>query len=250
VGLRKNPSSAAGFYSRILRRLTFRQLVKGSGRSSRQLGDLICQPDDCRLAIFGDGLLDVGATQFHVQWTIGCKGNRRPSRLPWAGAAFLNCLFRTWKRHAKIRKPSIIPETNLRDRAGRASQLLSPQKPPADFTTYFRQRAGFCQRFRPETLMRIRSGIAKGSTSTVARPFRLNPSDSVLCLLRCAFRHSFAASEPVSQGEAQTNEGACVMVAKANKAFGVAWPLTGIGLAVAVNAVWIGALGYGVSKLF
>jgi hypothetical protein len=173
VGLRKNPFSAAGFYSRILRGLTFRQLVKGSGRSSRQLGDLICQPDDCRLAIFVDGLLDVGATLFHVQWTIGCKGNRWPCRLPWAGAAFLNCLFRTRKRHAKIRKLSIIAETNLRDRVGRASQLPSPQKPPADFTTYFRQRAGFCQRFRPETLMRIRSGIAKGSTSTIARPFGL-----------------------------------------------------------------------------
>jgi hypothetical protein len=53
-----------------------------------------------------------------------------------------------------------------------------------------------------------------------------------------------------SGGRAQTNEGACVMVAKAGKAFRVAWPLAGIGLAVAVNAVWIGAVGYGVSKLF
>ena len=28
-----------------------------------------------------------------------------------------------------------------------------------------------------------------------------------------------------------------------------AWPFVGIGLAVAVNAVWIAALGYGISKL-
>jgi len=29
-----------------------------------------------------------------------------------------------------------------------------------------------------------------------------------------------------------------------------AWPLAGIGLAVAANGVWIGVLGYGISKLF
>ena len=40
------------------------------------------------------------------------------------------------------------------------------------------------------------------------------------------------------------------MVAKTGKAFRTAWPLGGIGLAVALNGVWIGALGYGISKLF
>jgi hypothetical protein len=45
-------------------------------------------------------------------------------------------------------------------------------------------------------------------------------------------------------------EGASSMVAKAGEAFRAAWPLAGIGLAVAVNGVWIGALGYGISKLF
>jgi hypothetical protein len=45
-------------------------------------------------------------------------------------------------------------------------------------------------------------------------------------------------------------EGAASMVAKAGEAFRAVWPLAGIGLAVAVNGVWIGALGYGISKLF
>jgi hypothetical protein len=40
------------------------------------------------------------------------------------------------------------------------------------------------------------------------------------------------------------------MVAKAGEAIRAAWPLAGIGLAVAVNGLWIGALGYGISKLF
>jgi hypothetical protein len=40
------------------------------------------------------------------------------------------------------------------------------------------------------------------------------------------------------------------MIATASKAFQAAWPLAGIGFAVAVNAVWIGVLGYGISKLF
>jgi zinc transporter ZupT len=40
------------------------------------------------------------------------------------------------------------------------------------------------------------------------------------------------------------------MIARAGEAFRAAWPLAGIGLAVAVNGVWIGALGYGISKLF
>jgi hypothetical protein len=38
------------------------------------------------------------------------------------------------------------------------------------------------------------------------------------------------------------------MVARAGEAFRAAWPLVGAGLAVAVNGVWIGALGYGISK--
>jgi hypothetical protein len=40
------------------------------------------------------------------------------------------------------------------------------------------------------------------------------------------------------------------MVARAGEAFRAAWPLAGVGLAVAVNGVWIGVLGYGISKFF
>jgi hypothetical protein len=40
------------------------------------------------------------------------------------------------------------------------------------------------------------------------------------------------------------------MVARAVEAFRTAWPLAGIGFAVAINGVWISALGYGISKLF
>ena len=40
------------------------------------------------------------------------------------------------------------------------------------------------------------------------------------------------------------------MIEKALEAFQMAWPLTAIGLAVAINGVWIAALGYGISKLF
>jgi hypothetical protein len=29
-----------------------------------------------------------------------------------------------------------------------------------------------------------------------------------------------------------------------------AWPLAGVGIALIANAIWIGALGYGLSKLF
>jgi hypothetical protein len=41
-----------------------------------------------------------------------------------------------------------------------------------------------------------------------------------------------------------------VLVTKAVDAIRSAWPVAGIGLAVAVNGVWIAALGYGISKLF
>jgi hypothetical protein len=40
------------------------------------------------------------------------------------------------------------------------------------------------------------------------------------------------------------------MVARAGEAFRAALPLVGVGLAVVVNGVWIGALGYGISKFF
>ena len=40
------------------------------------------------------------------------------------------------------------------------------------------------------------------------------------------------------------------MVARVGETFRAAWPLAGVGLAVAVNGVWIGALGYGISKFF
>ena len=40
------------------------------------------------------------------------------------------------------------------------------------------------------------------------------------------------------------------MDAKAAKAIRTAWPVAGIELAVAVNGVWIAALGYGISKFF
>jgi hypothetical protein len=40
------------------------------------------------------------------------------------------------------------------------------------------------------------------------------------------------------------------MGAKAAKAIRTAWPVAGIGLAAAVNGVWIAALGYGISKFF
>ena len=39
------------------------------------------------------------------------------------------------------------------------------------------------------------------------------------------------------------------MVRKAGEAFIKTWPIAGIGLAVAVNGIWIAALGYGISKL-
>jgi hypothetical protein len=47
-----------------------------------------------------------------------------------------------------------------------------------------------------------------------------------------------------------TKEGSNVMVTKAVDAIRTAWPVAGIGLAVAVNGVWIAALGYGISKFF
>ena len=40
------------------------------------------------------------------------------------------------------------------------------------------------------------------------------------------------------------------IVRKAGEAFIKTWPIAGIGLAVAVNGIWIAALGYGISKLF
>jgi hypothetical protein len=40
------------------------------------------------------------------------------------------------------------------------------------------------------------------------------------------------------------------MAAKAGDALRMAWPLAGAGVAIAVNAVWIAAVGYGISKLF
>jgi hypothetical protein len=40
------------------------------------------------------------------------------------------------------------------------------------------------------------------------------------------------------------------MVAKAASAIRTAWPPAAIGLAFAINCVWIAALGYGFSKLF
>jgi hypothetical protein len=49
---------------------------------------------------------------------------------------------------------------------------------------------------------------------------------------------------------ATDKKGSSVLVAKAGEAFRTAWPLASIGFAVAVNAVWIAAIGYGVSKLF
>ena len=40
------------------------------------------------------------------------------------------------------------------------------------------------------------------------------------------------------------------MVAKAGAAIRTAWPVAVVGLTVAINGVWIAALGYGISKLF
>jgi hypothetical protein len=40
------------------------------------------------------------------------------------------------------------------------------------------------------------------------------------------------------------------MVARAVETVRTAWPMAAIGLAGAINGVWIPALGYGVSKLF
>jgi hypothetical protein len=40
------------------------------------------------------------------------------------------------------------------------------------------------------------------------------------------------------------------VVTKVREAFRTAWPVAAVGLAVAVNAVWIAAVGYGASKLF
>ena len=39
------------------------------------------------------------------------------------------------------------------------------------------------------------------------------------------------------------------MAAKAGEAFRTAWPMMVVGLAVAVNGVWIAALGYGLSRM-
>jgi hypothetical protein len=43
-------------------------------------------------------------------------------------------------------------------------------------------------------------------------------------------------------------EGATSVVTKAVDAIRTAWPPAAIGLAAAVNGVWIAALGYGISK--
>ena len=40
------------------------------------------------------------------------------------------------------------------------------------------------------------------------------------------------------------------MAARVGEAFRTAWPPVAIGLVVAINCVWITALGYGISKLF
>jgi hypothetical protein len=45
-------------------------------------------------------------------------------------------------------------------------------------------------------------------------------------------------------------EGETVVLARAGEAFRVGRRLVGIGLAVAVNGLWIAALGYGIAKLF
>jgi hypothetical protein len=92
---------------------------------------------------------------FHVQRTIGRDGNIRPCRLSsGAGAAFLNCFFRPRNRYSKIRKFSVIAETKLRDCTGGASQLPSPQAPPADFhLNRFPTARGSCQKFLQETLI-------------------------------------------------------------------------------------------------
>jgi hypothetical protein len=54
----------------------------------------------------------------------------------------------------------------------------------------------------------------------------------------------------VSARLADYREGEIVVDERASKAFRAAWPLAGIGFAVAINGVWIGILGYGISKLF
>jgi hypothetical protein len=41
-----------------------------------------------------------------------------------------------------------------------------------------------------------------------------------------------------------------IVVTRAGEAFRAAWPLAGIGFAVALNGAWIGALGYGIYNLF
>ena len=41
-----------------------------------------------------------------------------------------------------------------------------------------------------------------------------------------------------------------MMISKAGGALQSALPFAGIGLAVAVNGIWIAALSYGISKLF
>jgi hypothetical protein len=54
-------------------------------------------------------------------------------------------------------------------------------------------------------------------------------------------------------GEAKTlasQLGSSVMFSATINAAQRAWPMTAIGLAVAINAVWIAALGYGVWSLF
>jgi len=46
------------------------------------------------------------------------------------------------------------------------------------------------------------------------------------------------------------NQEANLVVTKAIEVFRTAWPPAAIGLAVVVNSIWIGALGYAISRLF
>jgi hypothetical protein len=63
----------------------------------------------------------------------------------------------------------------------------------------------------------------------------------------CVPRHMPVASRTLNH---LGGRGRNIMLARAKGTFQTAWPTAAIGLAVAINGVWIAAIGYGISKLF
>ena len=103
-------------------------------------------------------------------------------------------------------------------------------------TPFSMARAANCVPVRAPSHASTLSGKANGRGGVRRRP-------------RCVFGHMHAARSPAKSPTREKRE-PMSMVARAGQAFRAAWPLGGVGLAVALNGVWIGALGYGISKFF